>query len=192
MNPGVVERLTLEQVRARYPDELAKHERDPYNHRFPRAESYHDLAVKLEPIILELERESNDVLIIAHESVLRVLYGYSMACNAADIPFLDFPRNEITEIIPGSYHNTAKKIRIPDLPAEIIAASPEGYRTPGLVSGYSTPTPASMASGAAARGMMEEAARRAVADQPRTDDQEFGEQPRRAEHISQEHAEDVV
>ena len=60
--------------------------------------SYHDVAVRLEPIILELEREQNDLLIIAHESVLRVLYGYLMACNAADIPLLTFPRDEIIEV----------------------------------------------------------------------------------------------
>lgn len=60
-------------------------------------QSYHDLAVRMEPIILELEREENDLLIIAHESVLRVLYGYLMACNAADIPKLEFPRDEIIE-----------------------------------------------------------------------------------------------
>jgi hypothetical protein len=56
------------------------------------------VAVRLEPIILELEREQNDLLIIAHESVLRVLYGYLMACNSTDIPFLSFPRNEIIEV----------------------------------------------------------------------------------------------
>jgi len=61
-------------------------------------QSYHDLAVRLEPIILELEREQNDLLLIAHESVLRVLYGYLMACNAADIPNLEFPRDEIIEV----------------------------------------------------------------------------------------------
>ena len=52
----------------------------------------------MEPIILELEREQNDLLIIAHESVLRVLYGYLMACNAADIPKLEFRRDEIIEV----------------------------------------------------------------------------------------------
>lgn len=56
------------------------------------------MAVRLEPIILELEREQNDLLIIAHESVLRVLYGYLMACQAADIPFLSFPRDQIIEV----------------------------------------------------------------------------------------------
>jgi 6-phosphofructo-2-kinase/fructose-2,6-biphosphatase 4 len=42
----------------------------------------------MEPIILELEREKSDLLIIAHESVLRVLYGYLMACDAMAIPKL--------------------------------------------------------------------------------------------------------
>lgn len=57
------------------------------------------MAVRLEPVILELEREQNDLLIIAHEGVLRVLYGYLMACNSTDIPFLSFPRDQIIEVI---------------------------------------------------------------------------------------------
>lgn len=61
-------------------------------------QSYHDLAVRMEPIILELEREKQDLLIIAHESVLRVLYGYLMACSTQDIPGLVFLRNEIVEV----------------------------------------------------------------------------------------------
>ncbi|KAI9826227.1 MAG: hypothetical protein M1819_007394 [Sarea resinae] len=98
LNPGVCEKMSERAIRAKYPDEIAKHEADPYHHRYPRAESYHDLAVRLEPIILELEREENDLLIVAHESVLRVLYAYLMACNAADIPLLAFPRNQIIEV----------------------------------------------------------------------------------------------
>ena len=88
------------------------------------------MAVRLEPIILELEREQDDLLIIAHESVLRVLYGYLMACNATDIPGLSFPRNEIVEIIPASYNNEATRILIPGLPEETIRSSPEDLKIP--------------------------------------------------------------
>ncbi|KAL9002850.1 MAG: hypothetical protein Q9188_004251 [Gyalolechia gomerana] len=130
LNPGVCERMSEKRIRAELPEEVAKHEADPYHHRYPRAESYHDLAVRLEPIILELERQQDDLLIIAHESVLRVLYGYLMACNATDIPSLSFPRNEIVEIIPASYNNEASSIRIPDLPPEIIPPSPEDLKIP--------------------------------------------------------------
>ncbi|KAL4999006.1 6-phosphofructo-2-kinase-domain-containing protein [Aspergillus recurvatus] len=140
LNPGVCELKSERRIREEYPEEVAKHELDPYHHRYPRAESYHDLAVRLEPIILELEREQNDLLIIAHESVLRVLYGYLMACNAADIPFLEFPRDEIIEIIPESYQNEARRIRIPDLPREIIPGSPEDIKIPVPSSGLNTPS----------------------------------------------------
>ena len=154
LHPGVCEKMSERRIRQEYPDEVAKHEADPYHHRYPRAEvilnpvsmnhsnldqSYHDLAVRLEPIILELEREKNDLLIIAHESVLRVLYGYLMACNATDIPTLSFPRNEIIEIIPASYNNEAKRITIPDLPEDIIPGSPEDIRIPVPPSGTMSP-----------------------------------------------------
>ncbi|KAL3455706.1 6-phosphofructo-2-kinase-domain-containing protein [Aspergillus heterothallicus] len=140
LNPGVCEMKSERRIREEYPEEVAKHDLDPYHHRYPRAESYHDLAVRLEPIILELEREQNDLLIIAHESVLRVLYGYLMACNAADIPFLEFPRDEIIEIIPESYQNEARRIHIPDLPEEIIPGSPEDIKIPVPPSGLSSPS----------------------------------------------------
>jgi len=139
LHPGVCERMSEKRIRREFPEEVAKHEADPYHHRYPRAESYHDLAVRLEPIILELEREKNDLLIIAHESVLRVLYGYLMACNATDIPMLSFPRNEIIEIIPASYNNEAKRILIPDLPDEMIPGSPEDIKIPVPSSGTMTP-----------------------------------------------------
>ncbi|KAH0543350.1 hypothetical protein FGG08_002306 [Glutinoglossum americanum] len=139
LNPGVCEKMSERAIRREYPDEVARHEADPYHHRYPRAESYHDLAVRLEPIILELERERNDLLIIAHESVLRVLYGYLMACSTSDIPQLKFPRDEIVEIIPASYNNQAKRIKIPGVPEEIIPDSPEDIRIPVPSSGWVSP-----------------------------------------------------
>merc|ERR1711939_1145914 len=139
LNPGVCEKKSERRIRQEYPEEVHKHEMDPYHHRYPRAESYHDLAVRLEPIILELEREQNDLLIIAHESVLRVLYGYLMACDAMSIPTLKFPRDQIIEIIPASYQNEAKRVYIPDLNPSLIPGSPEDIRIPVPPSGFVSP-----------------------------------------------------
>ena len=101
--------------------------------------------MRLEPVILELEREQNDLLIIAHESVLRVLYGYLMACNATDIPSLSFPRDEIVEIIPVSYNNEATRITIPGIEEDQIPPSPEDIRIPVPPSGTITPSMCSSA-----------------------------------------------
>ena len=38
LNPGVCENLSEEDIREQFPEEVAKHERDPYHHRYPRAE----------------------------------------------------------------------------------------------------------------------------------------------------------
>ncbi|KAI2623453.1 6-phosphofructo-2-kinase-domain-containing protein [Xylaria nigripes] len=141
LNPGVCERLSERAIRRLYPEEVVKHEMDPYHHRYPRAESYHDLAVRMEPIILELEREQNDLVIIAHESVLRVLYAYLMHCSAMEIPKLTFPRNEIIEIIPAAYQNEVKRIHIPGLDPNSAPSSPDDIRSPVAdSSGIQTPS----------------------------------------------------
>lgn len=38
LNPGVCEKLSERAIRRIYPDEVEKHEADPYHHRYPRAE----------------------------------------------------------------------------------------------------------------------------------------------------------
>jgi len=38
LNPGVCEKKSERRIRAEYPEEVEKNERDPYHHRFPRAE----------------------------------------------------------------------------------------------------------------------------------------------------------
>lgn len=38
INPGVCEKHSDKMIRRLYPEEVAKHEKDPYHHRFPRAE----------------------------------------------------------------------------------------------------------------------------------------------------------
>ena len=62
-----------------------------------------------------------------------------MACNAADIPHLSFPRNEIIEIMPASYHNEATRIFIPDLPEDLIPGSPQDIQIPVASDGSVTP-----------------------------------------------------
>jgi len=86
LNPGDTDGLTSAEILDRWPEEVARRQRDPYHHRYPRAESYHDLANRLWPAMLEMEREVNDLVIIAHESVLRVLCAYFLEISADVLP----------------------------------------------------------------------------------------------------------
>ncbi len=44
--------------------------------RYPSGESYRDVIARLETVIIELERERECVCVVAHQAVLRALYGY--------------------------------------------------------------------------------------------------------------------
>jgi 6-phosphofructo-2-kinase/fructose-2,6-biphosphatase 4 len=46
LNPGVIDGLEPDEIQRRYPDEFRNHELEPYSHRYPMAESYHDLSVR--------------------------------------------------------------------------------------------------------------------------------------------------
>ena len=46
-----------------------------YLHHHFAVQSYEDLVARLEPVIMELERQEN-VLVVAHQAVLRCLLAY--------------------------------------------------------------------------------------------------------------------
>ncbi|KAG0326680.1 hypothetical protein BGZ99_009178 [Dissophora globulifera] len=114
-NPGVCDQMTAEEVEKKYPDECMRAKTDPYRHRFPRAESYYDLANRLEKVILELEREKNDVLIIAHVSVIKCLYGYLFGLSERDIPSLEIPEGTLLELVPTAYTTEETRYVIPNI-----------------------------------------------------------------------------
>ncbi|KAI1320527.1 hypothetical protein EDD11_000489 [Mortierella claussenii] len=118
-NPGVCDQMTAQGIQEKYPDECIRATKDPYRHRFPRAESYYDLANRLERVILELEREKNDVLIVAHESVLRCLYGYLHGLPEAEIPSLEIPEGVLLELTPTAYAIEERRHNIPDTVASV-------------------------------------------------------------------------
>ncbi len=70
LDVGVCDGLTYEEVKAKYPEEFAARDYDKYSHRYPRGESYEDLVGRLEPVIMELEKQGS-VLVIGHQAVLR-------------------------------------------------------------------------------------------------------------------------
>lgn len=103
LNPGVIDGLNSEEIKTLYPDEWEKALENPFGHRYPRGESYHDLSVRLEPVILELEREPADVLLIGHGSVIRCLMSYLQGLSPQEIPNVELRRGDVVEVTPSAY-----------------------------------------------------------------------------------------
>jgi broad specificity phosphatase PhoE len=72
---GVCEGLTYEEIQERFPEEFAQRDRDKYHYRYQGGESYQDLVARLEPVIMELERQEN-VMVVCHQAVARCLLAY--------------------------------------------------------------------------------------------------------------------
>lgn len=149
INPGIVDGLSRKEVKQLYPEEYERSVKEPYSHRFPRAESYHDLSVRLEPSIFELERDRSDLLIIGHGSVLRCLFAYLKGLAPKDIPKVMIERGDLIEVLPSSYGVTSKTYSFWRPPA----GHEDLHIEPGTVPGtYGSPVapPAGMAALAAA------------------------------------------
>ena len=67
---GVCDGMTYKEVKEKYPEEFEARDKNKYSYRYPRGESYEDLVARLEPVIMELERQGS-CLVVAHQAVLR-------------------------------------------------------------------------------------------------------------------------
>ena len=67
--------MTYEEIKDKYPEDFIARDKNKFAYRYPRGESYEDLVARLEPVIMELERQGN-VLVVSHQAVLRCLMAY--------------------------------------------------------------------------------------------------------------------
>ncbi|VFR00413.1 unnamed protein product [Cuscuta campestris] len=101
INVGVCDGMTYEEVKKNMPEEYESREKDKLRYRYPRGESYLDVIQRLEPVIIELERQRAPVVVISHQAVLRALYAYFADRPLKEIPNIEVPLHTIIEIQMG-------------------------------------------------------------------------------------------
>lgn len=84
IDAGICEEMTYEEIQSKYPDDFKARDQNKFAYRYPRGESYEDLVARLEPVIMELERQGN-VLVVSHQAVLRCLLAYFENKTAGEI-----------------------------------------------------------------------------------------------------------
>ncbi|XP_053577173.1 6-phosphofructo-2-kinase/fructose-2,6-bisphosphatase 4 isoform X2 [Bombina bombina] len=102
IDAGVCEEMRYEEIQERYPLEFALRDQDKYRYRYPKGESYEDLVQRLEPVIMELERQEN-VLVICHQAVMRCLLAYFLDKSARELPYLICPLHTVLKLTPVAY-----------------------------------------------------------------------------------------
>nr|XP_033813874.1 6-phosphofructo-2-kinase/fructose-2,6-bisphosphatase 3 isoform X4 [Geotrypetes seraphini] len=102
IDAGICEEMTYEEIKEAHPEEFALRDHDKYYYRYPSGESYQDLVQRLEPVIMELERQEN-VLVISHQATMRCLLAYFLDKSADEMPYLKCPLHTVLKLTPVAY-----------------------------------------------------------------------------------------
>jgi 6-phosphofructo-2-kinase len=105
LNAGVMEGLTYSCISRQYPDEYVARKADKLHYRYPGpgGEGYLDIINRLRPVIVELERMTDHVLLIGHRSVARVLLAYFLGLGREVVADLDVPIGMLWCLEPKPY-----------------------------------------------------------------------------------------
>ncbi|CAD6588735.1 MAG: Fructose-2,6-bisphosphatase [Tremellales sp. Tagirdzhanova-0007] len=112
LDSGVCDGMTYEEIEERYPEDFLSRDDDKFNYRYRGGESYRDVVVRLEPVIMELERQEN-ILIIGHQAILRCLYAYFLALPQEELPYIKIPLHTLIKITPLAYGCNEERYPLP-------------------------------------------------------------------------------
>jgi broad specificity phosphatase PhoE/predicted kinase len=109
IDAGVCDGMTYPQIARTLPNEFSARRADKFHYRYPRGESYEDVIARLEPVIVEVERQRSPVLIIAHQAIVRALYAYFTELAPETCPQLPIPLHTVIQLEPGAYGCSEKR-----------------------------------------------------------------------------------
>ncbi|XP_054723886.1 6-phosphofructo-2-kinase/fructose-2,6-bisphosphatase 1-like isoform X2 [Uloborus diversus] len=112
IDAGICEEMTYEEIQERYPEDFAARDQDKFHYRYPRGESYEDLVARLEPVIMELERQEN-VLVVGHQAVLRCILAYFLDKHSDELPYLRVPLHTVIKLTPVAYGCEMELFKLP-------------------------------------------------------------------------------
>uniref|UniRef100_A0A0D3FH96 CBM20 domain-containing protein n=1 Tax=Oryza barthii TaxID=65489 RepID=A0A0D3FH96_9ORYZ len=78
INAGICDGMTYDEIKKIKPEEYESRSKDKLRYRYPRGESYLDVIQRLEPVIIELERQRAPVVVISHQIPLHTIIEIQM------------------------------------------------------------------------------------------------------------------
>eukprot|EP00434_Breviolum_minutum_P031403 symbB.v1.2.027772.t1/scaffold2874.1/size68342/4 len=117
---GEYDGLTEEEIRRKAPNVIEDRKRDKLGFRYPRGESYYDVIARLESVMSHLERIQQPIMIISHQAVLRMMYGWLMHINREDAIETQVPQHMIVKITFDGLGGPPVERRYPLGPMEMV------------------------------------------------------------------------
>lgn len=112
LHAGICEGLSYEEMQEHYPQEFAWRDQDKLRYRYPWGESYIDAMQRVEPVIAELQRSDN-VLVVSHQAILRCIIGFFMDKKPEELPYMEVPLHTIIRVSSQGYNYTLEFFKLP-------------------------------------------------------------------------------
>lgn len=105
LGAGRCDGMTYPEIQMRYPQDYKSRLNNKMSYRYPGVggESYLDVINRLRPVITEIERCTDHVLLVTHRVVSRVLLGYFLNLDKSLIGDLDVPLHTVYCLEPKPY-----------------------------------------------------------------------------------------
>jgi broad specificity phosphatase PhoE/predicted kinase len=103
IDAGACDGWTYDEIAARLPEDARARASDKLRYRYPRGESYLDVIQRVQPVVVEIERQRAPVVVVAHNAVIRVLYGYFTGRLPEEVPRLEIPLHTVIRLVPKAY-----------------------------------------------------------------------------------------
>ncbi|KAJ1799133.1 6-phosphofructo-2-kinase [Coemansia sp. RSA 2399] len=104
---GKFEGMTYNEISRSYPEEFEARQLDKFFYRYPGigGESYADVVLRLQQVIVELERIRHSVLLVTHRAMARTLLSYFMDIPTTHMPEMDLPLGYVYACEPRPFGN---------------------------------------------------------------------------------------
>lgn len=109
INAGIGENMTYDDFALLHPEEDKLRKNDKLNYRYPEGESYIDLLERTKSIAESVIKEDEDILIVCHRAIARVLIYHFLQMNPnqvnmnkEEIPFTNIPLHTLIKIEDGN------------------------------------------------------------------------------------------
>lgn len=123
IDAGLCDGMTYAEIKQKMPAEYDARKADKFRYRYPRGESYEDVIQRLDPVIIELERQRQPILVIAHQAILRAIYAYFMDKPPDEIPYIEVPLHTVIQLTPTAYGCEEKRFPLLTITESDLTAS---------------------------------------------------------------------
>jgi broad specificity phosphatase PhoE/predicted kinase len=99
---GICEGMSYDEIRQRMPDIYQQRKEDKYNYIYPRGEGYVSMKSRIDRGIkkaLYLTSNSDNIMIIGHRAVNRMILSHFLYRRTEDVPFIYIPQDKFYHIV---------------------------------------------------------------------------------------------